>query len=312
MENNQSYRKNAGEGAKKQKTHFIGAMSILGTALVAVIVIAVVMMAMNENNAFRESLKLGGYTAGELHADIKERVNEADNYTVTLTKTGRADNLGMGALTVDVFTDITTSVDGDKFYYKNVTRKVYKYYADLLPSETTVTKEVTVIDGVAYIRLETAAIYSDGTTPVPAVSTTKHAVSDIDQYKETFDVFGDFLWEHDGLFTEASFKELSGGKYTVSADAEDSELLAVLHEDINRFFQEHAVWVNADKGAECRDAEYTEVYDGDGRLLSVSGGYKISGISIGEVKLGASVNYGDAEIVLPQNSGDYTEAQSES
>ncbi len=305
MENNQTNKRSHLERAKKQKTHLVTAVSILGVALVAVIIIAAVMTVMNGDRILSsDGRKLNGSTAGELHSAVKESVTANDNYTVTMLKSGIVD-LSNGILTGNFSEEVVTCVDGDNFYYKSVSEKNYKYYDDVSPSKITVTREITVLDGVAYIRIKTEEVYANAMTPDPVESMTKCAAEKVEEYIESLDVFENILWENGGLFNEARFEKNSEGNYRVSSGASDSQLKETVYNDITLFFQEHAEWVTADKSTVYNDIEYAEVYDENSRLLSVSSGYKMKGVTVGTVQMNASLTYGDASIVLPENADLY-------
>ncbi len=296
MENNQQT-----GNAKKKNTHFIAAMAILGVAIAAAAIIAVITLVSGMGKTLSvDGTKLGDKDANTLYSEIKASVESEDNYTVTLTKTGGYSIIGNEVnITVDIITDIISKVDGDNFYYKSVTTTEYARSKDSEKTVTTVSNEISIVDGIAYIKT--------------GDELRRHEVAS-DDYKKDFDAFKLIIWESAGLFNGAKFEE-NDGSYGVKLTATPKALTATLFSDILELFSnQYGALLTPFIPPVFSDVSYSIVFDGDVRPTEIKHGYDIKdagNVLSGEVYMASDISYGGASVTLPDNAGDYVTVEPE-
>ena len=297
MENNQIKKGESLGAAKKKNTHLLIALGIVGTGLLATLIIGIVIMVGGFANG------VNGKSPEKLHDDFCGAVVDSDNYTVVSQKTAS------GALTQageNLNLEITEEArrDGNNVFYRKMKKIVYKSTSKNVEQTITSITEITVIDGVAYVsQVENGAV----------VRMKRAAVSgDYEGAKEIIDAL---LWDFDGLFDESDIKQVSGG-YKVSVDNQkfsgNKAFKSFLRENTIDVYNE----AGTDKGSffgffvnEAYDYEYNYdvTYDSQGKpsLLDYEYVFGNGNLFVGSVGARAEITYGSSEVSLPQNADQY-------
>ncbi len=292
MENKETNKNSAAEGAKKHKTHFIASMAILATALVAAIIIAVVAIVSGLGGKVTSGPKeINGNSATELYSQIVASVESEKNYALNITKHGTA-SLTVAPIASEVLVTAVLYVDGDNFYYKSTTNTTNTQLSN--QSAVKIEEELTLIDGMLYFTTK-----RNGT-----LTKREKYEADPEAIRESLASIESFIWSSDKLFANAGF-EKTGSGYTVKTSADDADLQAAVALDIVNVFSTNSGWILNKDMPIFRDVNYSVNYDNNLKPTKIDYNYDISGSVAGESTSSVQISYGSAKVTLPSNVADY-------